>query len=239
MKDSRAHGGARDFPETEWSQLLALGDSRHPDRTRNLDRLLRRYWAPIFHYLRAVRRLNDQDAADATQSFFTMVIESLDFSSLSPDRGSFRTFLKVVLRRYLLRQERGLHALVRRSEVSLPSDDLAGDLPLEAAEDAETAFERAWAATVLREADERLRDQLYRIGKKKYYEVFRDYCLQSEEDTYETIAARHGLKVTDVRNYLHSVRQLGRVIVRQTVEQYLLPGEDVERELRHLLDGGA
>src|SRR5260221_4766653 len=88
----------QEFPETRWSQLLELRDPAHPRYAEHLERLAKQYWQPVFHYVRALRR---SDAEDLTQQFFAMLLSRRDLEKLSPERGSFRGFLKTALRNFL------------------------------------------------------------------------------------------------------------------------------------------
>lgn len=226
-------GGGR-FPETHWSSLLEVGDPSDPRHREHLDRLLRRYWKPVYCYVRAMRRGPAEDAEDLTQGFFAMVLARVDFAALSPERGSFRGFLKTALRRYVATVERTGAARVRRGETPLFPFAEAEALgrPGEAP-DPDEAFDRAWARDVLAEALARLERELAADGKQVYFEVFRRYALDPPDDvTYERVAREHGLKADDVRNYLRVVRLRGREIIKELVRDYLLPGESVEEELR-------
>src|SRR5262245_29508903 len=90
------------------------------------------------------------DAEDLTQGFFTMLIERVDFASLSPERGSFRGFLKTALRRFVIGNDRRRAARAKyESKYALPFDgadvpDLEGMTPDE-------AFDRRWAHDVVQE----------------------------------------------------------------------------------------
>ncbi len=95
------------FPQTEWSQLLALGAEQTDDRRKQiLDRLVHLYWPPVYHYVRALRPRSRDEAEDVTQQFFTTLLDRGSFDSLVPERGSFRGFLKTALRNFIISQER-------------------------------------------------------------------------------------------------------------------------------------
>lgn len=51
------------FPPTLWSKLAALRDATPADRDALLDQLLRRYWKPVYCYLRRAG-CAEQDAKD-------------------------------------------------------------------------------------------------------------------------------------------------------------------------------
>jgi len=86
---------------------------------------------------------------------------------------------------------------------------------------------------VLDAALARLRDECDATA----YALFREYCLDPEgrEPSYADLARRHGVSEDDVRNRLREARLRGREILKDMLRDYLLPGEDVEAELRFVL----
>jgi len=206
-----------DFPETRWSQLLELRDPAHPRYAEHLDRLAKQYWQPVCHYARALR---SGDPEDVTQQFFTMLLSRRDLEKLSPDRGSFRGFLKTALRHYLLSADRA--AALR---ITVPLQESADwRTP-------EEAFDREWARGVLIEATARLRKE----GQPVAFEIFREYCLEENGASYADLARKHGLAEDDVRNRLRETRLRLREILQDLLRDYLAPGQDVEAELRFIL----
>jgi RNA polymerase sigma factor (sigma-70 family) len=227
------------FPETHWSQLLELRNPAHPRHAEHLERLVHRYWKPAYHYARAIREMRPEDAEDVVQQFFAMLLERRGLDKLSPDRGSFRGFLKTALRRFVVSAERKAAVrspregarLFRFEEVEAEWQARGpGNSP-------EEAFDREWARGVLAEAMGRLRAELQSQGKELHYDLFREYCLEPPEGeaSYEGLARKHRVSLDDVRNALRAVRQRGREIMKDMLRDYLLPGEDLEGELRFIL----
>jgi RNA polymerase sigma-70 factor (ECF subfamily) len=220
---------APEFPATQWSQLVALGDPSHPRHREHLEGLCRRYWKPVYYYARAVRDLSAPDAEDLVQQFFGMLLERVDFAALSPERGSFRGFLKTALRRFVVSDER--KRTVRKSG-GFRFDEAEAEWRTQAPEATpEEAFDRQWAREVLNEALGRLKRECAPLP----YELFREYCMEGTELSYAALAKKHGVSEDEVRNRLREVRQRGREVLKEMLRDYLLPGEDVEAELRFIL----
>ncbi len=229
----------RDFPETRWSQLLEIRDPGRPGYAEGLEALVRLYWTPAYHYLRSIRGGSPEDAEDRVQQFFAMLLTRGSLEQLSPERGSFRSFLKTALRRWAVSADR--HDAARRPKdgARLFRFDEAEAL-WKKTEDRklgpEEAFDREWARSLLAESMSRLEKELGDQGKGLTYRLFREYCLDDGEPvSYGELAKRHGVSEDDVRNGLRAVRQRGRDLLREMLRDTLLPGEDVERELRLLL----
>jgi RNA polymerase sigma-70 factor (ECF subfamily) len=221
----------REFPETRWSQLLELRDPAHPRYAEHLEGLARRYWKPAYLYVRAIRSLSAEDAEDLTQQFFAALLARGSLESLSPERGSFRGFLKTALRRFAVDSDRRKAARQPRDGARLFSCGEAEALwKLDPGLGPEEAFDREWAREVLAEAVARLETECPGLP----YRLFREYCL-GEPTSYPELARRHGVSEDDVRNGLRTARQRGREILKGLLSDYLLPGEDVESELRFIL----
>ena len=229
----------REFPETHWSQLLELQNPAHPRHAEQFDRLLRQYWKPAYLYLRAIRPMNPEDAEDLTQQFFEMLLSRKAFDRLSPERGSFRGFLKTALRRFVVSADRKETARSPRGGARLFRFEEAEALWKNACEreaSPDDAFDREWARGLITEGMKRLREEFSARGKAVYYDLFHEFCLDpAAEVSYDELSKRHGLGVDDVRNYLRVVRQRGREILQELLRDYLFPGESLEDELRFIL----
>jgi RNA polymerase sigma-70 factor (ECF subfamily) len=208
---------SQEFPETRWSQLLELRDPSHPRYAEHLERLAKQYWNPVFHYAQA---LSKADAEDLTQQFFAMLLARRDLEKLSPERGSFRGFLKTALRNFVMSAGRAA--------------SLRATVPLKEEADfrsPEQAFDREWARGVLAEAVARLRKE----SAPASFEIFREYCLEESGASYADLAKRHKVSEDDVRNRLREARLRVREILEDLLRDYLLPGQDVDAELRFIL----
>lgn len=211
--------------------LLELRDPDHPRRGELLEGLARTYWKPVYHYVRALRRVGPTDAEDLTQQFFATLLARGDLDRLAPERGSFRGFLKTALRNFLTSADRSAAARRRLFTFEPVDEGWIAEAPLGPDE----IFDRAWGQAVLAEAVERLRAELVEKGKAVHFEIFEAYCLREEPVTYEALARRHGLKADDVRNRLREVRARLREIVRRLLREYLGPDESVDDELAFIL----
>jgi len=222
----------REFPETHWSLLLEIQNPAHPRHAEHLQKLVQAYWKPAYLYLRAVREMSAQDAEDLTQQFFAMLLERRALDKLSPDRGSFRGFLKTALRRFAVSAD--------RKEAAREPRDGARRFRYEEAEvlhdqalSPEAAFDREWARGVVTEMMRRLREECRADGKELHYELFQEYT--GAEMSYDELAKKHRISADDVRNYLRVIRQRGQDILKDLLRDYLFPGEDLEGELRFIL----
>jgi len=242
--DTSMIGGSPSFPTTVWSNVLSAGDPSTPECRAQLEKLIRVYWKPAFAYIRTAWRKPVEDAKDLTQAFFAHLLDKGRLARLRPERGSFRGFMKQSIRNFLIDFERA-EAARRPDEKLLSLDAAPGELdrlgPAAADDTPERAYDREWFRCLFATAIADLKDRLEQDGKARYFEVFRFYCLEPEEEpsspTYREVAAKLALPETDVANYLHYARTEVQRLLRERIRDYVASDDDVERELREAAAG--
>jgi RNA polymerase sigma factor (sigma-70 family) len=246
--DTSLGGSRRDFPSTCWTLIREAGGLNRD----SLERLVYLYWKPAYCYLRAAGRRSVEDAKDLTQDFFTRLVERKDWERLSPERGSFRGFLKRALKNFLVDASRREQARQPSSRFLFRFDEVR-DEP--AGPDPEGAFDAEWVRTVLRDSILELEERLRKEGSLNVFEVFRLYCLPDrptgdpgessrfiggldpKDSTYVDVAKKLGLRESDVRKRLSRCRSLLREIVLERIRQYAGDDRDVREEFEAILKG--
>lgn len=93
-------GPAESFRTTEWTQVASLRRADEAHRRTVLERLVGRYWKPVYCFLRRKGHANE-DAKDLTQGFFVEIVFGSDLlQRASQAKGRFRTFLLTALQCY-------------------------------------------------------------------------------------------------------------------------------------------
>lgn len=156
------------FPPTAWT-LLGQAAAGGAGRARALDDLARRYWTPVYVYLRRTGR-RAEDARDQAQSFFLHLLEGDLLARPDPALGRFRCWLRAVLEHFLANEARRAGAAKRgggRAALALDADVEAGESAVRAGRELtpEEAFQRAWACGVLDRALARLEHELRAAGR--------------------------------------------------------------------------
>jgi RNA polymerase sigma-70 factor (ECF subfamily) len=228
------------FVTTRWSVVLAAQDKARPDSTAALDVLCRAYWYPLYAFVRRQGR-NPDDAQDLTQAFFAKLLEKDYLRAAAPEKGRFRTFLLVALKRFLanewdrarrLKRGGGLTPLPldtaiaeRRYQVEPPADLLPAD----------RVFERRWAMTLLEGTLDRLRAEYAAAGKEPEFESLKE-CLTAVrgEIPYGPLAAGLGLSEGATRVAVHRLRKRFRETFRAAVADTVSDPAEVDDELRHV-----
>lgn len=239
MRETTLGGPKTAFPETQWTCILQLQEGDDQDRRERLQDLIQSYWKPVYAVLRKLHRLSIEESKDATQAFFTQLLQRDFLKNVSASKGSFRTYLKVSLRNFMVDEARKQGARKRSGEgeaVKLRVEEM--EPLLEAAPTPEDAFEREWRRTIIEAALESLGKRLKAAGKPLYYEVFRAYLdAQLNEGprlTYSTVAERLAITESDVRNYLHHAREVFREEVVRVLRETTSSPAELEAEVREL-----
>lgn len=242
--DTSIGGGLHDFPSTSWTLIRA---ARGAGWREPLQRLIALYWKPAYYYIRAAGRRGVEEAKDLTQDFFARMLERRDWERLSPDRGSFRGFLKRALKNFMV-------DAARREKARKPQDgalvfrfeDCQDSMPEATGDDPEGAFDREWFRTVLHESLGELERRFK--GQDGHFEAFRLYCLPEKGDTalglgagggktYADVARKLGVSETDVRKRLERCRAELRKIVMERIRDYAGDEKEVEAEYARVLKG--
>src|SRR5437016_10120877 len=87
------------FKTTHGSTVLEAGRGDPEQGDAALARLCQTYWHPIYSYLRRSGH-KPEDAKDLTQEFFARLLEKDYLKAVDREKGKFRTFLLMVLKRF-------------------------------------------------------------------------------------------------------------------------------------------
>src|SRR5262245_31307771 len=87
------------FSTTQLSVTSRAAVRASPRWRASMEVLCRRYWTPIYAFLRR-RGYAAADAEDLTQSFLLLLIEKGFLKATAPEKGRFRSFLLMCLKRF-------------------------------------------------------------------------------------------------------------------------------------------
>src|SRR6185436_7438630 len=96
------------------------------------------------------RAKSNEDAKDLTQAFFISLMEKEPLRRYDPARGSFRTYMKSLLRHFVQHQDEALQTLKRGGAVRLLDLDGPAISIADSREDnPDKAFDRAWMVSLV------------------------------------------------------------------------------------------
>src|SRR5262245_3948369 len=88
------------FATTNWSMVLAAGETGSAEARDALANLCESYWYPVYALIRR-QGCPAEDSRELTQSYFLQLLEKRFLKGLSPSAGRFRSFLLVSVKHFL------------------------------------------------------------------------------------------------------------------------------------------
>ena len=241
--DMGGPGGGR-FPATRHSAVLAAQSADLIERERGLAILLETYWRPTYKYIRMRFGEANADAQDLTQSFFTRALEKDFFDGYDPEKGSFRTYLRTCLDRFVANEKKAAGRAKRSPGAPLLPLDFEGaegELSHQEPPDPssmEQYFHDEWVRSLFALSVERLREECERRGKDLPYLLFERYELDRDPDeklTYGRLAEEFHIPPTQVTNFLALARREFRRIVLERLREITATDREFREEARSLL----
>lgn len=228
------------FLTTRWSVVLEARDQASPGSARALESLCCAYWYPLYVYVR--RQGHDaHDAQDLTQAFFARLLEKNYLLAVDRDKGRFRAFLITAMKRFLLNEWDKTSAQKRGGgtpTLSLDAETAEHRYLLEpvAPENADFAYERRWALTLLEQAMAKLRADYEESERGSEFEELKVHLVADRgEVSYAEIAAALQTSEGAARVALHRLRKRFRQLLREEIADTVSNPADVEDEVRHIV----
>ncbi|MEK7866188.1 MAG: sigma-70 family RNA polymerase sigma factor [Planctomycetota bacterium] len=222
------------FPITRWSQVQ---HAREGDGRREaLDGLVRAYWKPLYSFLRASGRPNE-DAKDLVQGFFEGLLEKNVLAGFDPGKGRFRTYLLACLKNHCADERDRETAAKRGGGRDRVSIETAGDgeyMRLATREESpEEAFDRAWAVAKMNRAIDMVRRTHLDRRDSAAVEAIDGYLAADSlaRPDYAALMKRSGLSESRLRHLLHQFRQRVREAILSEVHSEITDPAAAEQEL--------
>jgi RNA polymerase sigma-70 factor (ECF subfamily) len=219
--------------------VLSAREANSPESAQALETLCRTYWLPLYVFVRKLGH-NRQDAQDLTQEFFARLLQKQFLQSAQRDKGRFRTFLLVSLKRFLANEWDRQHAQKRGGfapVVSIDQEQGESCLAWEAAQNLQpdALYDRQWAVTLLERTMSRLREEYALTGRAKLFERL-EPCLAKEQSAlpYAQIAKELNLSEAAVKMAVQRLRARYRELLREEIAATVESPGEVEEEIRYL-----
>src|SRR6266508_1381034 len=231
------------FASTRWTVVRQAADSQTASQhaLSALSELCQIYWRPVYVFLRR-QGIAQHDAQALTQGFFADLIESRAYARADPMKGLFRSFLLGTLN----------HCVAHVRDRDRAQKRGGGTVPVQldetAISEAETyasrcthwsadgVFDREWAASLARQAMDRLAQEYELGGKGALFEALKFRLTRGEDAAipYEELANRLGRTAAHLRVDVSRLRARYRAILREEVSGTVVEAAEVDEELRYL-----
>lgn len=236
--DTGIGGGQSRFPATHYSAVVAVRSEDPSERNRAFERIVDAYWKPVYKYIRMKWSKSNEDAKDLTQQFFLTAMEKEYFHRYDSSKALFRTYLRTCLDGFLANENKASRRLKRGGEktlLSLDYENAEGELKqidVPATESMEEFFEKEWIRSFFSSALDTLRLECEKKEKTQHFQLFEEYYL--DETSYDDLAKRFGLSVSNVTNYLAFSRREFRRIILEKLRENTSDEEEFRSEARSL-----
>ena len=241
--DQTSIGGVGEaFLTTHWSLIEKARSSEEGSREL-IGLLLKKYWKPVYCYLRRKGHDNEQ-AKDLTQGFFHEVVLGRGLiKKADQSKGRFRPYLLLALNRYLIniREEETAQKRIPKDRlIPLDSIDLP-DLPPSIIQSApEEAFNYAWVSALLEQVLAEVQTKCRQRDLMLHWQVFRDRLVRpilnrSDPLSMKEICDKYGIEDTiKASNMITTVKRLFQTILKQHVRNSVMSEEDTADELAQI-----
>jgi len=227
------------FLTTHWSVVIRASYDDSVIAHQALGELCRNYWHPLYAFVRW-QGFSPADAEDLTQSFLAKLLEKNYLANVRREKGKFRSFLLMAIKRFLSHEYERQHAQKRgghQQVVSIDQDAAESRLSLEADRHLEpdVFFERQWAVALLERVMLKLGEEYLATGRAKLFDSLQD-CLVKDESAqpYAEIAAQLKLTEPAVKMAASRLRARYREILREEIAETVEKPEEIEEEIRYL-----
>ncbi len=226
------------FEHTNWFTVKEAGLPTSPANDAARTSIYQIYWHPIYCYIRRMGQ-GPEDSQDLAQEFFARLFEKNYLQSADREKGKFRSFLLVMLKRFLAdqwdranRQKRGggkqfVSLDAQDTEMRYRNEPADGETP-------ETAFERRWAASLLEQVLKRLEEENAKVGKSRVFEELKQFLTNEQESSCAEVARKLQITENNVKVTLHRLRERCRELLREEIARTATSTAQVEEEIQDL-----
>ena len=229
------------FPTTHWSLILSSASTGESRSREALAQLCHDYWYPVYSFIRARTQSADQ-AQDLTQEFFLYLLNSSILRTADRSAGRFRSYLAACLKNFLADQSDRSSAQKRGGTTVIVPLDLADaesryESDLACRETPEKTFDRQWAVEVVSRACDELEAALTREGRGPWFRYLRPFLPGgADPSSHAAVAAEMGMSEGAVKVAIHRLRRRYGEVLRASVSHTLANPNDVDQEIRFLLN---
>ena len=238
-------GNHEAFLTTEWTVIDHIRSGDQSSSTALMNDLLKKYWKPVYCYLRQ-KGFDNERAKDLTQGFFQeIVLKRSLIEHADKSRGRFRTFLLTALQQYIAEAHRKQNFRKAKPKGFLLSLDemKATQMPETPAEfSPEDSFHYAWAAQLLDQLLEEVEAKCRADGKTIHWQVFHDRVLRpimegTDAPSMEEICRQYDIESPGkASNMIVTVNRRFRTALTRHIRRSVVQDYEVDEEFQELVE---
>ena len=232
------------FLTTRWSLIEDVADNNKDEDRALIGTLLKRYWKPVYCYLRRLG-CGNEEAKDLTQAFFHDIVLGRNlFKRADKSQGRFRSFLLVALKRYVtnVREKEFAQKRIQKSKlVPLDRVDESGFSALRTELTPEDSYQYVWVSSLLEQVLEHVKNDCYKDGKVSHWHLFRERVLgpiidKANPPAMDELCSKYRIKDhTTVSNMIVTVKRRFRAALVHHLRNLVSSDEEVDAELEEIM----
>jgi DNA-directed RNA polymerase specialized sigma24 family protein len=232
------------FGSTHWSAVLRAGSSSSPEARESLAELCRTYWYPLYGYARS-NGFDVHSAEDLTQAFFGKLLEKNYLGVADRRRGRFRWFLLTAFKCFLANEWDRSQAQKRGGGQEIISFDSVTaqeryGLEPETSAGPDQLYDLRWAEDLLDRARSQVQDEYAGLGdetRARRFEQLVHYLPGGDATmSHAELGAAFGISEAAAKQEVYRLRKRFGEILRQFVTETVAHPDEVDDELRYLID---
>jgi RNA polymerase sigma-70 factor (ECF subfamily) len=238
MSDQK--NGSR-FALTRWT-LVERTRGKTPEAKVALRELCEAYYAPVVAFLRREGN-HDDSARDLAHEFFAKILSGDSLGGAERARGRFRSYLLGAVKHFLMNQRREAgtqkrggaadHVAIGPGTDTSPGFDVTDNRALPS----DAVFDREWALAIVERALASLEQECVAAGDAAQFAALKPWLSPAAAPQSQArIAAQLGTTENALKVAIHRLRRRFRELVREEISQTLDRPEDLDEEMRHLID---
>ncbi len=228
------------WPPSRWSVIRKARDRNHPEHREAIETLTDLYTKPILRHM--IRNgIKADDAEDCLQAFILHIVEGSVLKHFTREGARFRTFIKIVLERFLVSEyrretalKRGGGRIVLTGNIRRTAEELEVEPATHLTPDA--LFDQGWAISVIEEAQQRLRKDFVKNDRVDQFDALMAVFVLQESDARERLEKELNMTPVQARNFLYNCRRRLRAHISRIVHESVDPDVDLETEVQLLLE---
>jgi RNA polymerase sigma-70 factor (ECF subfamily) len=237
-------GGAGEvFLTTHWSLIEDIKSKEDKDKAL-INQLLKKYWKPVYCYLRHKGHNNDQ-AKDLTQGFFHEVVLNRNLVQRADQcKGRFRSFLLHALNQYLINLR-----IAETAQKRIPPEKLVQLETINPVEvpqaisnlGAEDVYNYAWLSGLLDQILSEVEAKCRRDGMEVHWNIFHDRVVQSilenaNPPSLSDICKQYGIEDEKKASNMNiTVKRRFQEALKQYIRNTVTSETQIDEELQEIM----
>ena len=237
-------GGAGEvFLTTHWSLIEDIKSKEDKDKAL-MNLLLKRYWKPVYCYLRQKGYDNEQ-SKDLTQGFFHEIVLNLNlFQRADQSKGRFRSFLLYALNQYLMNEKRR-----ETAQKNIPKDKIVSldaiespVLPQSVIESSpEDSYNYAWVSALLDQVLSDVKRACCDQGIETHWNVFSEKVVEpmlnnAAPPSLRDICEKYGIESEKkASNMIVTVKRRFQIALKQYIRSTVASESQMDDELKEIM----